>query len=72
MAAKRYRWIGDYPQEFTLGEGDKATSPVVGPGEYIELDTASGDDIAKALNQEFVNSGLLIEAPEETAKGGKT
>lgn len=67
----RYRWIGDHAQEFTVGE----TSQTVGPEDYIELDDAALKD---PLNAEFVENGMLIEAPEDkktaassAAKGGK-
>src|SRR5215472_7580152 len=51
-----YRWIGDYAQEF---EGPNETTQFAAPGDYVEINDLGNMPLA----QEFVDNGLLIEAP---------
>lgn len=50
---KSYRYIGDHPQEFNVG--DKVN--LLAPGEFVTLST---DDLE--VHKEWVDQGLLIEA----------
>jgi hypothetical protein len=55
MAERKYRWVGDHPQEFPGGR-------VLAVGEFIELDE---DAVRESLVEDLLTQGTLIGVDEK-------